>query len=263
MIMETEIRSGNQRLFEEHPENWAWALVVDRLEVPLRELANEARAIRPAGSSPHEDAGLCAQRFKSRSRLVELYAEGIAEWTGKDLVAACGGQGKEGDPVRIDERCGEILTACRRIMESEEDLVARSVHPSLARVQFQVAGLSLDVIGPMIGMVASLRRAIRAGETPQLHVEFNARRMKPAPVSGGHPAPVPFQAAPVSPSRNAAASVAGPFATVLVALLSVGIVIFITAHIQTILGIIVILAWFIPVSPLMVALLVVYLLNRR
>lgn len=170
--METEILLENRELFEKHPENWAWALVVDRLEVPLRELADEARAIRPAGSSPNEEAGLCAQRFKSQSRLVELYAEGIAEWTGKDLVAACGGQGKEGDPVRIDERCGEILTACRRIMESEEELVARPVHPSLARVQCgrfrfrhqSQSPFSGGVMGPEGFSEAPSRRKARAPE---------------------------------------------------------------------------------------------------
>jgi hypothetical protein len=179
IFMEVEIRPENQRLFGEHPERWAWALVVDRLETPLRDLASEARAIQYAAPSPNVTQSASAYRFKSYSRLVELYTEGIAEWTGVDLVEACGGPGKEGDPARIDERCGEILTGCRRIIECEEELVSRPVHPSYARAQSKAVGLSLKSIGQLIWMVDSVREAIRTGKTPKLVVEFNSRIVSP------------------------------------------------------------------------------------
>ena len=198
--METEIRSENQRLFSEHPECWPWALVVDRLEGPLRSLAQQARSINVAAPSQDERPTVGATRFESHSRLVELYAEGIVEWVGTDLVEACGGHGKEADPERIDERCGEILTACREIMESEEELVARPVHPSLLRLQSQAKGLSLDFFGPLIWMVDSLREAIRSGGTPILHVELGSRRLNPRPVAGNESPPAAFVSAPTNGS---------------------------------------------------------------
>jgi len=196
--METEIRIENQQLFSEHPESWPWALVVDRLEGPLRSLAQQARSINVAAPSHDERPTVGATRFESHSRLVELYAEGIQEWVGTDLVEACGGHGKAADPERIDERCGEILTACREIVESEEELVARPVHPSLLRLQSQAKGLSLDFFGPLIWMVDSLREAIRVGGNPILRVEFRSRRLNALPVSGRESPPVSF----VSPSTS-------------------------------------------------------------
>ena len=229
--MEVEIRPENQRLFGEHPESWAWALVVDRLEAPLQGLASEAHAIQHAAPSPNESQGAIAQRFKSYSRLVELYTEGIAEWTGIDLVEACGGPGKEGDPGRIDERCGEILTACRRIIECEEELVSRPVHPSYTRAQSRTAGLSLKIICQLIWMVDSVREAIRAGKTPKLVVEFNSRTVGHDSVSDEQPAPVSFQAAPIFASHNAATTDAGKaFANMLAAILGLGIYFFIVTH---------------------------------
>ena len=234
--METEIRSENQRLFSEHPESWPWALVVDRLEAPLRALAQQARSIRAAPLSQNEPQSVSARRFESHSRLVELYAEGIAEWVGTDLVEACGGCGKEADPERVDERCGEILAACREIMESEEELVARPVHPSLALAQSRAFGLSLDFIGPLIGMVASLREAIRAGGTPILRVEIGSRRLKSLPLPGMESPSV--TSAPMSLSTNANGFTTGPseiFAVVVFLLIGVGIAIFIGAHLQVML----------------------------
>jgi hypothetical protein len=130
------------------------------------------------------------------------------------------------------------------------------------------SGLSLDIIGPMIWMVASLREAIRAGGKPQLSVEFVTRRLNADPVSDGHSAAVPFETAPVFPSRNATPTDVGMLcASVLlislIFILFIGTVIFLGTHIHSILGIIVIIAWFCPVSPLMIALFVTYLLHRR
>jgi len=244
--MNMEIRAENQRLFSRHPEPWAWVLVVDRLEAPLRALAREARAISHAKPSPNESAGLSAQRFKSQSRLVELYAEGIAEWVGKDLVEACGGAGKAGDLERIDERCGEILAACRGIIEAEEELVARPAHSSFALAQSRAVGLSLDFIGPLIGMVASLRKAIRAGATPILRVEFNSRRLETLPRSGKEPAS--FPSVPLSAKGSIAATGADEvFAAVVVILIGVGIAFFIGFYFWVILFLLIFFAplWFI------------------
>ncbi len=216
------IRPGNLPLFQRRPELWMLALMVDRLEEPLRALRmqalesqdlGEARALLSfAGctdrAGEHYSALESTEWLLERIAEVHSCAEDVASCVNAGLPEALGPPGVESDPAKIEQFCADILQGLGRLLELEKQILERRLHPDVQDQQFAFAGISADAIGSHQDFVASMRHFLENenGNAFEFTIHLNFDRLSAASDTAVVPAaaPPPLPAQPPKKSSSAA-----------------------------------------------------------
>ncbi len=185
------IQSGNLPLFQRRPEVWMFALMVDRLEEPLRTLRMEAlesqdlgdaRALLSfAGCTTAEDehASLAdsAGWLLERTKEMQACAQELVSCANAGLQRALGPPGEESDPVGLERFCTGIVEGLTRLLDLEKRILGRRLHPNVQELQLQFAGVSADVIASHQEFVARMRHFLENEDGNNfeftIHVNFD------------------------------------------------------------------------------------------
>jgi hypothetical protein len=218
------ICSGNLPLVERRPELWMLALMVDRLEEPLRALRmqalecqdlGEARALLSfAGCTENAEEHYpvldSTEWLLERIEEMKACAEDVAFCVNVGLQEALGPPGVESEPAGIEQFCANILQALNRLLDLEKQILGRRLHPNLQDNQFNFAGVSADVIGSHQQFVARMRHFLENedGNSFEFTIHVNFDRLSAANDTVVAPSPEP-PPVPAPPTKKGPTAVGG------------------------------------------------------
>lgn len=208
----TEIRKENLALFERRPEAWPIILVLDRLEVPLREMSERARVLMEYGETrflgtelmllsgvdddtpSEEDSSVW---LLERTDKFHQFGASFEPLVNVDLVNALGPPDTEADPAAIESFCTRILLLLKNCIQLEDEILNKRLHPELAEFQFAFAGLTSDFIDPHVALIKRIRDFVENenATTFDFTLKISADRLSPA-LREGSPQPVPIAPPP-------------------------------------------------------------------
>lgn len=232
------IQPGNLPLFQRRPELWMLALMVDRLEEPLRALRMQALESQDLGEARAllsfadctDRAGEHYSALESTDWLLERIAqmrscaEGVASCVNVGLQEALGPPGVESDPAGIEQFCADILQGLSRLLELEKQILGRRLHPDVQDQQFRFAGVSADVLGSHQDFVARMRQFLENedGNSFEFTIHLNFDRLSAASdtlvVPAAAPPPLPAQ-----PPKKGSSAAGG--CLILMAMIIVGLMV--------------------------------------
>ncbi len=217
-IPDFHVQRANLPLFERRPEAWPLALMVDRLEEPLRALRIRALESQDEGgartllvasgrSSGEEYHGVeqDAQWLADRVTEMRLRAEGIASAVNVDLQDALQPAGTEVDPAAIDRFCADILQRLSGLLELERQIIGRRLNPAVEEPRLRFAGVTADVVSAHQDFVARMRQFLESGEGDRFEFIIDVKFDRLAAPRNGSVQVAPSPSSGPKPSRGSAA----------------------------------------------------------
>lgn len=214
------IRAANLPLFERRPKLWMLALMVDRLEEPLRALRMQALEAQDLGDARAllslaactENAGEHYTILESTGWLLaridemKTCAENLTTSVNVGLQEALGPPGIEADPAGIERFCANVLQCLGRLLALERQILERRLHPDCQDRQFSFAGVSADAIGSYQEFVARMREFLENGVGNNfeftIHLNFDRLAATSKAAVSAPPAPLPD----ATPENNSTAA---------------------------------------------------------
>lgn len=215
------IQSDNLPLFRRRPEAWVLALMVDRLEEPLRTLRlrslesqdfGETRELLfifciTSSENEHETLLKSSEWFLERVNDLKTCAQDLVFCVNVGLQEALGPPGVESDPAGIEHFCTDILQHLTKLLDMEKDILSRRLHPDVQEMQYSFAGVTADAVASHQKFVVQMRHFLEKenGQTFQSTIKINFNRLETIPKAAPTPSPTPPSPAPAPPKKGPAA----------------------------------------------------------
>ena len=162
--------TGESQISPEPHAYWEFAMAVDRMEQPLRDLESQAPAIYLAPVSAAGSYQASEDWILEHALVVWSCLSTLEELICQKLVESFGKPGEPGNAEAIESCCSDILDCCRELASAERQITETSLHLDLLQTQREFCGLSLALLGQLAAMVAGFRRVVETGATGK--VEF-------------------------------------------------------------------------------------------